>query len=310
MHRPADCTPSVPSQANAKALSPPSRSPEVYTRILSEAPIFKIPRDVPSLQAAERNMIALNLISKDEQDAFFSLYNTHGSSYSPSLGIAKTNALPLGSGASEGGLFLEASRINHAYRPNAQNTWNANLEKITIHACRDIEQGEEITISYLDGSQGYNARQLSLKNSFAFTCGCELCCLPPAQRRRSDQRLDEITRLDNLIGDGVRIVSTPLACLRAAYALLGLLQEEGIADARKPRLYYDALQIAIANGDRARAKVFARRAHDARVVLEGNDSPEAIKMKGYADRPTDHRLYGTSMRSMEASCGQRSVRCK
>jgi hypothetical protein len=38
-----------------------------------------------------------------------------------------------------------------------------------------------------------------------------------------EQRLIEITRLDRLIEDGTGIVSTPLACLHDAHALLGLL---------------------------------------------------------------------------------------
>ena len=43
---------------------------------------------------------------------------------------------------------------------------------------KDIEEGEEVTISYLDGAESYTARQLSLKNSFGFDYACELCSLP------------------------------------------------------------------------------------------------------------------------------------
>ena len=266
------------------------------TRILSEAPLFKVPRHATDTQAVEGVIIKeLRSLSRDQQRAFFSLHNAHGSSYSPFLGIAKTNVLPLGSGAPEGGLFLEASRINHSCSHNTQNTWNANLNQLTIHALRDIEEGEEITISYLDGSESYDTRQLSLKNKFSFDCACELCSLPPDQRQQSDQRLDEITRLDSMIGDGRRIVFAPVACLHDAHTLLRLLEEEHVADGRIPRLYYDALQIVIANGDQARAKVFAEKAYAARVILEGEDSPETIRLKGLAERPANHRLYGTSM---------------
>lgn len=50
---------------------------------------------------------------------------------------------------------------------------------------------------------------------------------------------------------------------------------EGIVDAIIPRIYYDALQFVIANGDQARARVFFATAHAKRVVLEGSDSPLA-----------------------------------
>jgi hypothetical protein len=146
-----------------------------------------------------------------------------------------------------------------------------SLNELTIHTFKDIEEGEEITISYLGGSQSYTVRQLRLKNSFGFDfdCACELCSLPSDQRRQSDQRLAKITRLDRLIGDGMGIISTPVACLHDAHALLRLLEEEGEADARIPRPYYDALQIVIASGDQARAKAFAERAYAARVCSGG-----------------------------------------
>ena len=62
-----------------------------------------------------------------------------------------------------------------------------------------------------------------------------------------------------MIRDGMRVASTPVACLHNVYALLRLLEEEHIADGRIPRLYYDAPQIVIVNGDQARAKM--RRRH-------------------------------------------------
>lgn len=92
------------------------------TRIMSEAPVFKVPRFATYTQSVESIVIKeLKSLSRDQQRAFFALPNAYGSSHSPFLGIARTNVLPLGSGASEGGL-LDASRINHLCRHNAQNT--------------------------------------------------------------------------------------------------------------------------------------------------------------------------------------------
>jgi hypothetical protein len=91
----------------------------------------------------------LESLSKDQQRAFFALHNAYGSSHIPPLSIARTNVLPLGSGSPEGGLSLQASRINRSCRHNAQNTWNANIERLAIHALRDIEGAQEIAIAYL-----------------------------------------------------------------------------------------------------------------------------------------------------------------
>ena len=78
--------------------------------------------------------------------------------------------------------------------------------------------------------------------------------------------------------------------------MLSQLQQEGIVHARVPRLYYDAFQILIANGDQARASVFAEGAHAMRIVLEGVDSPTTTRLNDLTRDPSAHTLYGTSMK--------------
>ncbi|KAH7091539.1 hypothetical protein FB567DRAFT_558400 [Paraphoma chrysanthemicola] len=267
------------------------------TRILSERPLFTVPRDTRSLQVAKKAVLRnLKSLSDEQRKAFYRLHNAHGDDEDSALGIARTNTLPLGAGSDTGGLFLQASRINHACNSNAQNTWNSNTEQLNIHACRDITKDEEICISYLDGWDNYASRQRNLKNHFGFTCTCTLCSLPLAQREQSDLRSEEMTRLDSIVGDGRSIVIAPLACLYHVQTMIQFMAEEHIDDARIPRTYYDALQIAIAHGDQARAKVFAERAYSNRRVLEGDDSPETKRVKEFMERPSSHRLYGTTMK--------------
>lgn len=265
------------------------------TRILAEAPLFTIP-PTPSQNVESVIAKRLKSLDKDQQRAFLSLHNAHEGKYSAFLGIVKTNMLPLGADSPTGGIFLKASRINHACNPNAQNTWNENLNKITIHSIKDIEEGEEITISYLAESTNYQNRQKKLKDSFSFDCTCNTCSLPTVLRCESDRRNEEIARLDAILGSGTTIVSAPLSCLNNAHKLLTLLKEENITDPRVARLWYDAFQIAIANGDEARAKLFAERAYTERVIVEGEDSPDTARMKQFAARPASHRLYGTTMK--------------
>jgi len=266
-------------------------------RIISESPLFTVPRNWTSTKRLRASISEkVNALSKDQKKAFLSMHNAHAGGVDQYLGIVRTNALPLGVDAVRGGIFLDACRINHSCNPNGQNTWNENIKQVTIHAVKDIEKGEEITISYLSVYANHNSRQQSLRRGFGFTCSCDLCSLPLDLRRKSDERLDEIARLDGLIGDGVGILSTPLQTLHYAHTLLGLLNEEGMDDSNTPRTYYDALQIAVANGDLARASVFAERASSIRTVFEGDDSPEVIKLKRLARNPSEHVLYGMSMR--------------
>jgi len=264
------------------------------TRILSDKPLFRIPSFGLEKPAVEKVIASkLSLLSQDDQRTFLGLHNNTSSSSYPLSGIVRTNALPLGVDASEGGLFPEASRINHACLPNCQHTWNDNIGEETIHAVRRISKGEEITISY-EGTKPFETRRRSLKKSFGFDCTCELCSLPETARAVSDDRLREIERLDELLGDGSRLLFNPDRCLEDVHTLLILLEAENITDARLPRAYYDAFQIAIAHGDQARAKVFAQRAYEGRLCCEGDDSPLTARTKSLMARPAEHRLFGTS----------------
>ncbi|UKZ87713.1 uncharacterized protein TrAFT101_003485 [Trichoderma asperellum] len=96
-----------------------------------------------------RDLIAISNIPKGtraegpddtKQRALLDLQNVYGIGDGPFLGIARSNVMPLGPEAPEGGLFLDAARFNHSCRPNGQKTWNANIGRPTVHAVRDIEQ--------------------------------------------------------------------------------------------------------------------------------------------------------------------------
>ncbi|CAM6096835.1 unnamed protein product [Calypogeia fissa] len=114
------------------------------------------------------------------------------------------------------------------------------------------------------------------------------------ERIISDGRINEIERLDRLIGDASRLLYSPHKCLEDAYTLFTLLEAENITNARVASLYYDAFQIVICCGDLARAKVFAERAYDVRLYCGGNDNPVTAHMKSLIANPAQHRLFGVS----------------
>jgi len=265
------------------------------TRILAESPLFRVPRRGTSKKLMhDNNARKIAALGEKQRQAFFSLQNSFEDE-GPEVGRIQTNALPLGSNATTGGIFLDASRINHSCNANSQNTWNENLQKLTIHASRDIPEGDDITITYFASRRNRSARQDELWTKFRFNCSCSLCSLPFDQQKVSDERLNEIDTLDRLIGDGMGIISAPLQTLHSVQRLLTLLDEEGFADdASAPRAYYDAFQIAITHGDIARAIVFAERATSGRVILEGSDSPEVQRLERFAKNPSQHMAYGMS----------------
>lgn len=255
------------------------------TRILSEVPVFRIPRNTSSIKASERIVEKeVECLNPDQQRTFFDLANTYVNTQSRTFGIAKANVLPLGSNASFGGLFPEASRINHSCEHNSQNTWNENIGQLTIHALRDIEEGQGITITYLEITSEYADRQRFLREKFKFECKCKLCSLPPAQKKVSNSRLREIQAIDSLIGNFFWGGLESERALQLLHKMLGLIEKEGIWDGTIARAYKDAYEIALKSGDVARARVFAERTYDARRVIEGDDSPVTMKMKRATER--------------------------
>lgn len=265
------------------------------TRILAESPLITVSRATYDKAEIRKSIVnQLSALSEGQRQAYFSLSNVHGKEDGNELGIARTNALPLGSNAAQGAVFLEASRINHACNSNSQNTWNESTQKLTIHATRDIRQGEEITIYYLDKFSKRSARQSKLRAAFGFACHCDLCSCGEEQRMVSDRRLEEIQSLDDRIGNGARLMSSPLCVLQDVRKLLALLREEGIAGTSEARAYYDGFQVAVTHGDLARAGELAKRSSTARAVAEGDDSPQVQRLNRLAADPSKHVSYGLS----------------
>ncbi|KAL8688124.1 MAG: hypothetical protein Q9218_005886 [Villophora microphyllina] len=266
------------------------------TRILQEHPLFTTP-NFSSISEMESNVARkLKSLSKIQQRQFLSLHNNFPGQ-KPFSGIVKTNALPCGTNSMVGGIYPTICLINHSCLPNAHNNWNGDANYETIHAIRDIKVGEEITISYDKGGPTV-ARHTHLSSAFGFNCNCSLCSLPLSELNKSDARRLHIQHLDDVIGDPNRVLSKPDGCLADCYSLLETLDEEyqGVAGALIARLYYDAFQISITHGDQARASVFAQRAYKARVICEGEDSPETRRIKNLMEDPTRHRNFGVSAR--------------
>ncbi|KAK3314330.1 hypothetical protein B0H66DRAFT_483703 [Apodospora peruviana] len=95
-------------------------------------------------------------------------------------------------GGSYMGLFPDLARVNHACNSNALMHFSEKTLAMTIVAARDIEPGEEITISYIDTGLPYSERQETLHTIWGFNCTCSLCSAPPEARKASDARRTEI----------------------------------------------------------------------------------------------------------------------
>lgn len=269
-------------------------------RIISDNPIISVGH-VPSTEQVDIHIYQrVTSLSEDEQREFFSMDNIYPytNSAERSRGIFRTNALPMGPDLDTGGIFFKACRINHACNNNAQNFWNENINQLTIHAIRDVRRGEEITIFYLRSRRNRKARQEELRANFQFTCACQLCSLPDDQSRASDAKLDRVYELDCIVdGAGIEaLVSRARGMLSCIDEQVRLWSETGPDEVGLARAYPDAFQVAVANGDLARGRVFAERLVPLYLSTMGEDSPDVSRYRELIRDPSGHDCYGMSMK--------------
>jgi hypothetical protein len=261
------------------------------TLIICERPLLTA-QPMPPNELERMLAAGLKVLPKTSQRQFLSLHNNFPGKY-PFSNTFKTNALPCGSGSSVGSVYPTICFINHSCVPNAHNNWDSKAEHETIYAIRPIRAGEEITVSYDRGGPS-EERRVFLKESFGFKCDCRGCVGPPSELEESNVRRLAIESLDEAIGDPYRMATMPEKSLHACQLLLEVLDEEygGYAGILNARVYYDAFQVCIAHGDQARASVFAEKSYEARLVCEGENSPETQRLKDLALTPTAHFSFG------------------
>ncbi|CAO2833312.1 unnamed protein product [Amaranthus hypochondriacus] len=71
-------------------------------------------------------------------------------------------------------VYILSSFYNHDCDPNVHIIWMDNVHA-RLKALRDIEEGEELRICYIDASMDHDARQNVLLGGFGFNCSCHRC---------------------------------------------------------------------------------------------------------------------------------------
>ena len=126
------------------------------------------------------------------------------------------------------GIFMQATRLNHSCLPNAVHTWNSTLRKRTVHAVREIQAGEEITITYIRPLQAREQRVGLLQERYGFTCDCAACNLETDFGRASDSRRKRIAELEGQFIESLKGETPHLAEGDMFVEMLGLMEEEGL----------------------------------------------------------------------------------
>ena len=75
------------------------------------------------------------------------------------------------------GLYLQAAAINHSCDPNACQSFHEESKALSIRATKDIQPGEEITITYIDIGKPTSWRRRELRETYGFVCMCSRCSI-------------------------------------------------------------------------------------------------------------------------------------
>ncbi len=251
---------------------------EKGTRILAEEPFFSLTeRPVVSLSdpyTPKDISEAFDRLPAKDKRKYMGLHCPERPGCSIILSIYEANCFEMESGTC---ICLDASRINHSCVPNAHYSWNSNIKRETLHAVKDIREGEEITVSYCPPFRTLEERKCDLE-PYVFDCHCPACQPYTSFGISSQSRRQQMFDLDQEIAD----YQTDPPAARAEYGhcdeqsatlrLVDLIDDEGLIY-QKSMAYHDAAECALKRGLREKALTYASKELDVDLCCTGRDSP-------------------------------------
>lgn len=213
--------------------------------------------------------------SRDDQERFWNLADCYTDGKT-AWGIFRTNAMGIGTGPVDSGVFPVACRLNHSCSPNVQQSWQPQEGKVRLLASARIQAGEELCNTYLDLLQTWDQRQASLLSRYDFHCECRACRLSGPERDLSDQRRRALQQLGRRGLGAVGLVLVQLALINKEF--YGYPQ-------MKVRPCFEGYQYALVNRQPERAKILVRGAYQNAVWSEGTSSALAKDLWWHVHNP-------------------------
>ncbi|KIY45454.1 SET domain-containing protein [Fistulina hepatica ATCC 64428] len=193
-------------------------------------------------------------------------------------------------------IFLHTSRINHSCAPNARVQWDYASFELSVIATRTINEGDEVTISYVDPRFPREARRQQLKETYGFDCQCDHCAKLATDE--DSVKKSDAARLELLTAPPAPGVET--WCLDTSSMLddslvnahkrrLELIEQEGL-EALGCQRHYDVLTVWYgALSDKKRFREWATKSMHTR--MQGD--PEIATMFGrWIQVPQTFPLWG------------------
>lgn len=197
--------------------------------------------------------------------------------------------------------LLAVSRLNHDCRPNSGYHFDASTLSQKVYAARDISNGEELSIAYLEYDpvtvmppthaddsaspiQARATRQTQLRSHWGFECTCGHCTADRDAIGDSDRRIEQIHALWRELDDYSRASS---GSVDKAEQLIELYQLEHL-DTRIHEAHYRAAIEWNGVGDSASATEAAKRCLDRGELMRGPEAPFARNMRELIQEPQKH----------------------
>ncbi|CAK7216870.1 hypothetical protein SEUCBS140593_003009 [Sporothrix eucalyptigena] len=212
---------------------------------------------------------AAEQVSPELSEKVHSLAQTSTAAKHPIENVLRSNAFHTALGAEGDGhmaLFPDLSRINHACMPNAFPRFVPHSLAVSVAAARDIEPGEEITISYIPLGQTRAVRQQALLR-WEFVCKCALCAASDDEVEASDARRTTIDQFRASVAavahshDPKITRSNRRQALETIRDLFPRLHEEQLFTAYSEQ-YANIGRLYWALGDHGQAQFYAQRSLD------------------------------------------------
>lgn len=158
-------------------------------------------------------------------------------------------------------------------------------------AVRDIEAGEELSLSYIDATLPTQHRQARLNALWNFSCTCEQCRLPPVEAEASDARLRRIKTLEDALDHPAKSFPAGDLTVQTGTELVALYGQERL-DVYVGYAYRRAALNFALFGDEPNARRFAQQALEALRRQGGAGQKDLENMRGLLADPKAHWSWG------------------
>ncbi|KAI1474274.1 SET domain-containing protein [Daldinia eschscholtzii] len=186
------------------------------------------------------------------------------------------------------GCYPEISRFNHDCRPNIHYRIS-NMTHTTV-AARDIEPGQELSISYIELMLSREERRSRLRK-WGFECTCSHCSMSDEEVAASDARLKKIEELEAAIENFNETVATA----ETGAELVDLYEKERL-DIYLGQVYTKAALNFALFGEEKKAREYALAAVEAVERESGPNAADAKAMRVLAENPKAHWTWGKRRR--------------